>query len=70
MQKERNSDTHPIMIDFLDYKWQGSSARLGITFAPGKKQKNAMTGSWSRDLGKDVDRIVNYFKINTLVSMV
>jgi ADP-ribosyl-[dinitrogen reductase] hydrolase len=70
MQKERNSDTHPITIDFLNYKWAGSSAQLGITFAPGKKQEHAMTGSWNRDLAKDVDRIANYYKINTLVSMV
>jgi ADP-ribosyl-[dinitrogen reductase] hydrolase len=70
MEKERNSDSHPIKIDFVNYKWAGSSARLGITFAPGKKQKNAMTGSWNRDLIKDVERIASFYKISTLVSMV
>ena len=65
----RTSDSHPILIDFVQCEWQGT-ARLGITFAPGKKQKDAMTGSWTRDLEKDVDRIAKYYGIKTLVSMV
>jgi hypothetical protein len=70
MQKERTSDSHPILIDFIDFKWGNSQARLGITFAPGKKQKNALTGTWYRDLEKDLERFAKYYKINTLVSMV
>lgn len=69
MQKERTSDSHPILVDFIDHQW-GDSGKLGITFAPGKKQKDAMTGSWFRDLPKDIDRLVNHYKIGTLVSMV
>lgn len=69
MQKERTSDSHPILVDFIDFKW-GDSGRLGITFAPGKKQKDAMTGSWYRDLSKDIDRLAMHYKIGTLVSMV
>lgn len=70
MKIERTSDTHPILIDFIDHHWGNSKARLGITFAPGKKQKDALTGSWHRDLEKDIDRIAKYYQINTLVSMV
>jgi ADP-ribosyl-[dinitrogen reductase] hydrolase len=66
---QRTSDSHPILVDFIDFKW-GDSGRLGITFAPGKKQKDAMTGIWHRDLPKDIDRLANHYKIGTLVSMV
>lgn len=65
----RTSDSHPILIDFIQSQWEGT-AKLGITFAPGKKQKDAMTGSWTRDLEKDVERIAKYYGIKTLVSMV
>lgn len=65
----RTSDSHPIFIDFIQCDWEGT-AKLGITFAPGKKQKDAMTGSWTRDLEKDVERIAKYYGIKTLVSMV
>jgi ADP-ribosyl-[dinitrogen reductase] hydrolase len=30
---------------------------IGVTFAPGKKQRNAATGSWDRDLATDLDAI-------------
>jgi ADP-ribosyl-[dinitrogen reductase] hydrolase len=66
---QRTSDTHPILIDFIELKWGNSPARLGITFAPGKKQKDAMTGCWHRDLEKDIHRIADNYKIGTLVSM-
>jgi ADP-ribosyl-[dinitrogen reductase] hydrolase len=69
MQAERTSDSHPILVDFIDFRW-GSSGRLGITFAPGKKQKDALTGSWLRDLAKDVHRLAKHYQIKTLVSMV
>lgn len=69
MQKERTSDTHPILVDFINYQW-AESGRLGITFAPGKKQKEALTGSWLRDLPKDIERLASFYKIKTLVSMV
>lgn len=65
----RTSDTHPILIDFIQCEWEGS-AKFGITFAPGKKQKDAWTGSWTRDLEKDVERIAKHYEIKTLVSMV
>ncbi|MFN7783840.1 MAG: cyclin-dependent kinase inhibitor 3 family protein, partial [Lysobacterales bacterium] len=30
---------------------------VGITFCPGKKQSNAITGAWDRDLRADLERI-------------
>jgi len=43
--KVKTSETHPIYIDFLAQSWN-SSAKLGITFAPGKVQPYAFTGAW------------------------
>ncbi len=34
--------------------------RIGITFCPGKCQPAAMSGSWKRDLGADLDVIANW----------
>jgi ADP-ribosyl-[dinitrogen reductase] hydrolase len=31
--------------------------RIGITFCPGKKQRNALTGAWDRDLCTDIEAI-------------
>ena len=33
---------------------------LGLTFCPGKKQANALTGAWDRDLKTDLDAIRNW----------
>lgn len=51
----RNSDTHPIRIDFVqpDKGW----GVIGMSFCPGKKQSDALTGHWDRDLTKDLNRI-------------
>lgn len=47
----RTSLTHPIRVDWLKIPWPG---RVGLTFAPGKKQPNAATGAWDRDLAVDL----------------
>jgi len=57
----RTSETHPICIDFLNFKWKEAPSKLGITFAPGKKQKDAWTGIWERNLDKDLERIKNHY---------
>lgn len=51
----RNSDTHPIRIDFVqpDKNW----GLIGMSFCPGKKQTDARTGHWDRDLEKDLASI-------------
>ena len=55
----RTSDSHPIYLNFVDFKWSENNNKLGITLAPGKQQMNGYTGHWKRDLIKDLQRIQN-----------
>ena len=65
----KNSDTHPIYLNYVDFKWSENNSRLGITLAPGKKQPGALSGNWQRDLMKDLHRMKNNDKIEVLVSL-
>lgn len=49
----RTSLTHPLIINTLPV----AAGELGLTFCPGKKQPNAMTGSWDRDISLDIATI-------------
>ena len=51
----RTSLSHPLQIATV--KAPGIPGAIGITFCPGKKQPNAATGAWDRDLGLDLDAI-------------
>ncbi len=51
----RTSQTHPLKIGTLTLS--NTSARIGVTFCPGKRQRNAMTGIWERDLDTDLAAI-------------
>ena len=51
----RTSLSHPIRIAELAVGTQGGA--IGITFAPGKFQEVAMTGSWARDIDTDLAAI-------------
>ena len=51
----RTSMTHPLQIATLSLG--AGLGRIGITFCPGKVQADAMTGSWNRDLGRDLDAV-------------
>ncbi len=51
----RTSLTHPLQI--AEVTAPGAKGAIGITFCPGKKQSNAMSGVWDRDLGLDLDTI-------------
>lgn len=51
----RTSVTHPLQI--AEVRVAEGAGRIGITFCPGKKQSNAMTGAWDRDLALDVGAI-------------
>ena len=53
--KIRTSQSHPLQIAMIQAGPQ--FGRVGITFCPGKKQANAFTGAWERDLGADLDVI-------------
>jgi ADP-ribosylglycohydrolase/protein-tyrosine phosphatase len=51
----RTSKTHPLKIGTLTLT--NTSARIGVTFCPGKRQRNAMTGIWERNLDVDLAAI-------------
>lgn len=51
----RTSVTHPLQIASVQ-SFPGMG-QIGITLCPGKKQPQAATGAWDRDLGLDLDAI-------------
>ncbi|MDO6588144.1 ADP-ribosylglycohydrolase family protein [Salipiger sp. 1_MG-2023] len=51
----RTSQSHPLQIAAV--RSDALPGRIGITFCPGKIQPGAMSGSWNRDLGLDLDAI-------------
>ena len=53
----RTSLTHPLQIAELDAPGGGL---VGITFCPGKCQPFAATGAWQRDLGLDLQAILDW----------
>lgn len=52
-QPPRTSASHPLRIDWVP----AAAGRLGMTFCPGKRQADAATGAWERDLGADLAAI-------------
>lgn len=62
----RTSASHPIRVDWLPTPWLG---KVGLTFAPGKKQLDAATGSWDRDLTSDIERLRSEFAATHLVCL-
>src|SRR5438067_5270742 len=46
--------------------WNG---KVGLTFAPGKKQLHARTGSWDRDLDADLRRLRDHYTTHQLVCL-
>ena len=64
------SETHPIRVDFLERTEYPFLNRLGLTFAPGKKQLGAASGNWDRDLKSDCSRLRHHYQTDTLVSLV
>lgn len=57
------SASDPIRVDFLPLPPLGG--RVGLTFAPGKRTR----AEWDRNLGEDLDRLVNIFHVAHLVSL-
>lgn len=51
----RTSLTHPLQI--VEVTAPSARGAIGITFCPGKKQSDAMSGAWDRDLALDLDAI-------------
>ncbi|MEO8538746.1 MAG: ADP-ribosylglycohydrolase family protein [bacterium] len=66
MSIAKTSDSHPIRVDWLPTPFPG---RIGLTFAPGKKDPSAATGAWDRDLRADLQRLNVYYGASHLVSL-
>ena len=49
----RTSQSHPLQI--AQVRHDENHGRIGVTFCPGKKQTNAATGAWNRNLEIDLD---------------
>jgi len=64
------SETHPLRVDFLESSEYPLLRKLGLTFAPGKKQLGAVSGNWDRDLKSDCYRLRHHYQMDTLVSLV
>lgn len=54
----RSSNSHPLEIAAVEVA--PNRGHIGITFCPGKKQADALSGSWARDLDIDLDVIENW----------
>jgi ADP-ribosyl-[dinitrogen reductase] hydrolase len=50
---KRTSLTHPLQI--AEVRAGDGFGYVGLTLCPGKRDRNAMTGSWDRDLAIDLD---------------
>ena len=57
----------PIGVGWLPV---GGSGRLGLTFAPGKKARALNGDRWERDLGADLDRLVQIHGAQVLVPLI
>lgn len=64
------SRSHPLRADFIQSEEYPILNKLGLTFAPGKKQTGAISGNWDRDLATDLTRLRNDYHTDTLVSLV
>jgi protein-tyrosine phosphatase len=69
--RARTSSDFPIRVDFIKSGAFPILGQLGMTFAPGKKQLNPVSGpAWDRDLGIDLERMREHYGIEVLVSLV
>ena len=71
MAQTKTSLTHPIRVDWLtvdgiDPPWAG---RVGLTFAPGKKDAQAMGGAWDRDLCLDLAHLRDGHGVSHIVCL-
>jgi ADP-ribosyl-[dinitrogen reductase] hydrolase len=65
MRPIKTSQTHPLIIPAVTVEGGG---RVGITLCPGKRQPNAATGPWDRDLDIDLDA-VKAFGADVLITL-
>jgi len=65
--QRRTSISHPILVDWVE---TGLPGRLGMTFAPGKKDEGGLTAIWDRNLPADVGVLARHHKVDVLVPLV
>ncbi len=70
MRHPVTSAESPLRVAFLPAESHGLPGSIGLTFAPGKKQPDGETANWDRDLGEDLDRLVDHFRATLLVSLI
>src|SRR5882762_1797645 len=70
MRKIKTSDSDPINVAFVEATSFSLPGRIGLTFAPGKKQPFGQTGHWDRDLNTDLSRLSSEYGTNVLVSLI
>lgn len=68
-QTEMTSDSHPLRVDFVQSEEFPALNRLGMTFAPGKKQKDAISGEWNRNMYRDMLRLREHYDVDLQVSL-
>ncbi len=61
----RDSQDHPIRVDFLEGEVLGLPGRLGMTILPGVKDP----GRWDRELEPDLTRLTRHYGTDTLVTL-
>ncbi len=69
MSAAKTSETDPIRVDFLPVDAVTLRGRIGMTFAPGKRDVGQF-GRWRRDLEPDLLRLRDVYCASVLVSMV
>jgi hypothetical protein len=65
--KAKTSETDPIRVDWLDLPWDG---KVGLTFAPGKKDAGVYSGPWDRDLKVDLEHLRHGWGVRHLVCLI
>lgn len=69
--RPRTSIDFPIRVDFIKSVAFPVLDQLGMTFAPGKKQLNPVSGpAWDRDLVVDLGRMREHYGVKVLVSLI
>jgi hypothetical protein len=64
MEKSKTSLSHPLEI--AELATGVSHGKIGVSFAPGKYDPSALTGSLDRDLATDFDRIADWGLVSFL----
>lgn len=62
------SDTNPIHVDFLSEHVVGLPGRIGLTYAPGKRNLG-QHAIWERNLDQDLARLRQHYKAEWLITL-